>query len=326
MKSATAPAKSCFSVILLLSVFSTTFSQTPKELKLSAAGLSNEAFIQKIFEGDFLNIPFGRENMKFAILFNAYLNAYARQCDSSLPPDKIELKRRECAKESVTKNGLGVEISRVCVEWVMVSTGLYASPEMYNAKLIVERLHAGDALYNTAAILKDPVGNAMSLNEAEKIDKADMTALVQMNGCNSPALKRFQENLMLFALNRAPVRADDPGAGKPGRVSASVAQDMGKLAEDLIFEHSKKWLMNKYQRGSASNVVVTSKDNQGRPSEVRANYTYQGVSGKSEGSVRITFNEEGLPECLYFFDFPTTCRTADRQIVIEYANGRYQTK
>lgn len=329
-------SKHFFVTFLLLVAYNAVSSQTAynannsagsenKELTLSSAGLQKEAIVRKIFLGDFLNIPFGRDNMNFAILFNAYLTAYAKQCDGSLPSDKIELKRRECAKESVTTNARGVEISRTCIEWVMVSTGLYASPEMYNAKTTIERLHAGDALYNVSSLLfqGNPVGNATNLDREGKVARADMIALVDMNGCTSPGLMRFQENLRLFALNKTPVRATDQTAQTP-KVSLSANQHFEKLAEDLIYEHSKKWLMNKYQRGSASNIVVTSKDTYGRPSEIKANYLYQGVSGKSTGSVRITFNEDGFPECLYFFDFPSTCRTADRNIVLAYANGAYQ--
>lgn len=171
--------------------------------------------------------------------------------------------------------------------------------------MVVERLHAGDALYNASALLfqGNAVSNATSLDQASKAAKADMIALVEMNGCTSPGLMRFQENLRLFALNKAPVRMNDQATGQSDAVDLSVNQNLEKLAEDLVFEHSKKWVMNRYQRGSVSNTVVSSKDIKGRPSEMKANYLYQGVSGKSTGSVRITFNEEGLPECLFFLIF-----------------------
>lgn len=145
MMQVTHTVRCCLITFCLLICFNLVFSQNqsgtnfnadnaPKDLSLSTTGLLKEETVRRIFQGDFLNIPFGRDNMNFAILFNAYLTSYASRCDGSLPPDKIELKRRECAKESVTKNGYGVEISRTCVEWVMVSTGLYASREMYDAK------------------------------------------------------------------------------------------------------------------------------------------------------------------------------------------------
>ena len=99
-------------------------------------------------------------------------------------------------------------------------------------------------------------------------------------------------------------------------------QNFSKLAEDLVFEHSKKWAMNRYKRGSISNATVTKKDNLNRPVEMTARYRFTGWSGDKTGSVRITFTE-GLPECLYFFDFPTTCRSADRRLDSQFANGAY---
>lgn len=103
----------------------------------------------------------------------------------------------------------------------------------------------------------------------------------------------------------------------------SKDQNLEKLVDDLIYQQSTTWVLNKYERSSASNVSITSRDSNGLPSEIQAAYLYQGWLGRSNGTVRITF-VDGLPECLYFFDFPNICRTADRKIVASYAGGSYQ--
>ncbi|MFD1162423.1 hypothetical protein [Hwangdonia seohaensis] len=289
-------------------------------ITFNAKGLHFETVLTNIFEGNFIDIPFDRDETTFILLFNAYVTTYAKHCTSSLPANKIELTRPECVKERVTTDGYGWEISRTCIEWIDVGTGLYAAPEMFNTKVILDNLQAGDAFRNMYKMMKqdNPIGIASSvLNNSQAAD-ADMKALLKMNGCKSEGLMRFQDNLRLFALGKQPI----PISGKAKAVVSSKNQNLTKLAEDLVFEHSKTWAMNRYQRGSISDVSEI-KDNQGKLIEIRTKYVYQGFSGRNNGSVRITFTD-GLPECLYFFDFPNACRTADRKIVAQYAGGNYQ--
>ena len=295
----------------------------------SAKGLTNEKVLTNLYLGNFVDIDFDRDDLNFSTLYDAYLNSYARQCRAYLPRNKVEMTRQECTTESVTRNGYGVEISRVCVNWVTVGTGLYADPTMYEAKLKLDRLQAGDSLRTAFSVLtkKDPIAGAMNIVENAQAAIRDMSALVQMNACTSPGLKRFQENLRLFALNKQPIRLD----GKTAEASAVTPrpgtpfrdQNYTKLVEDLVGEQSKTWVMNRFLRGSVSGVSVSSRDDKGRPSKIVARYIYNGFSGRSQGSVTLTFTE-GLPECMYFFDFPSTCRTPNRKIVAAYASGGYE--
>jgi hypothetical protein len=53
---------------------------------------------------------------------------------------------------------------------------------------------------------------------------------------------------------------------------------------------------------------------------------HEGFRGeRRRGSVRVEF-ANGLPQCMYFFDFPTTCRSPSRRIVTTYEAGRYQER
>lgn len=295
----------------------------------SAKGLNNEKVLTSLYLGDFVDIDFDRDDLNFVILYGAYLNSYARRCSAYLPPSKVEMTRQECTTERVTRNGYGVEISRECVNWVTVGTGLYADPEMYEAKLKLDHLQAGDTYRRAFSMLtkRDPIAGAMNMVGDAQAAMSDMDALVQMNACVNPGLKRFQENLKLFALNKQPIRL----GAKPATSAAATPrlgvpfkdQNYTKLVEDLVFQQSKTWVMNQYVSGSVSGVSVSSRDDQGRPSKLVAQYIYNGFSNRSRGSVTLTFTD-GLPECMYFFDFPALCRTPNRQIVAAYANGAYQ--
>lgn len=312
----------CFCFTLLGISANNLFGQTQPP-SLSTSGLKNEKLIKNIFKGDFINIPFDRDENTFVLLLNEYIDAYAMNCDSSLPTDKVELMRPVCVKERVTEDQYGWEISRTCIEWVDVGRGLYAKPEMRNAQAVIEKSQSVDAFRNMYKMMqqKNPVGEALNLVETSKAIEADMAKLVKTNGCKSKGLMRFEENLRRFAVNKQPI----PISGNTKKqVTVSVSnQNFSKLAEDLVYEHSKKWAMNRYRRGSIFNTNITKKDSKNRPLELKANYKYTGWSGESTGSVRITFNE-GLPECLYFHDFPNTCRTADRRLVSQFASGIYK--
>jgi hypothetical protein len=302
------------------------------EGSFNVKGLNNEAVLNSLYRGDFVQIAFDREDLSFVSMYDQYLFAYGRRCASALPPNKVEITRQRCTEETVTKNGYGMVISSYCSGWATEGTGVYADPRMYEGKIRLAALAAGDTLRNTVGMLVqmtkgDPIaGVARMVGDAIAI-KADMEALVQLNSCKSPALRRFEENLKSFALNKPPIRLGeqgpklsviDPLPGIPFR-----DQNYGKLIEDLVGVHSKTWAMNRYARGSVTGVRVGRRDSKGRPSSVSARYTYEGFRGRSQGSVNLTFRD-GLPECMYFHDFPSTCRTPDRKLVAAYSDGAYQ--
>jgi len=80
--------------------------------------------------------------------------------------------------------------------------------------------------------------------------------------------------------------------------------------------------MNKFIRNSVGNVSITAKDSHNRPRNMSANYQFEGLFGRQEYNVKISFRD-GVPDCLYFQDYPNTCRTADRRIVAAFREGKY---
>lgn len=298
-------------------------------LPFSVNGLANEDLLMKFFEGDFIDIPFDRDAQFFSSLYSAYLNSYARKCGDVLPANKVEMTREECVTEQVTRNGYGVELSRYCVEWVTVGTGLYAKPDMYEGKLALEKIQSADVFRNVFAVISQNNGLEGMMDMVVDVQKviSDMNELLVLNECNSPGLIRFEENLKLFSLNKQPLKLSVANEAQPATISTGGSgeykdQNYLRLIDDLIGDHSKGWVMNRYQKGSVSNVSVVSRDESGRPAKIKANYIFAGFSGKSNGAVTLTFTD-GLPECMFFFDFPNTCRTPNRRIVAAYDNYAY---
>ncbi len=97
--------------------------------------------------------------------------------------------------------------------------------------------------------------------------------------------------------------------------------DYARLMDDLVMEQSRVWMMNRYQAGSITGVQV-DKGGDGRARTVQASYAFSSVGKAARGSVRLTL-EDGLPKCLYFSDFPETCRTANKRISAAYEDGEY---
>ncbi|WP_373057963.1 energy transducer TonB [Zunongwangia sp. H14] len=293
-----------------------------KEPGFTAKGLNYEIELTDIYMGNFKDVPFERKGMFFYSLFSTYIWEYARFCPHNLSPDKIQLTRQVCDQEEVIKNSDGIEISRNCISWRNEKTGYYADKDMYAAMRALEGFQLGNVL--SMAGTGDGIGTAAKMMGEIKAISLDVVRLLQMNGCNSPALKQFQENLRLFALEQQPVRLENLIAERRAeRKEISPLQDVEQLVEDLVYENSRQWNFNQYQQGSVENVQILARDTQGRPQKLKADYLFTGFAGKKKGSVTVTFNNACLPECLYFFDFPTICRPASRKITNDYAKNAY---
>ena len=317
------------SLVILLSVFSANIARA-QTMVFNTDGLYNAEFFDNIYRGHFEDIEMRRDELDFVSIFNQYLRTFGRQCEEYLPADKVDIMNWECVKEQewVTTNGYGMEISRTsnCIQWEQRESGFFASPDLYKAFNEVEKLHDANALREAMdlAIGPNALGNSVDQIHKTKALLFDMSRIFQINSCNSPAIKRFEENLKLFALNKPPIRMK--GASKYTAMKKSGgptgSQNWTKLIDDLVADQARTWAFNRYQQGSISGVTVLSKDNQGRPAIIKADYLYSGFGGNSKGWVKITF-ANGLPEGIYFFDFPNIRKTPSSSIVASYAQGKY---
>ncbi|MFV8838596.1 hypothetical protein [Salinimicrobium soli] len=299
---------------------------TSQSLEFNTDGLYYAEFLDYIFRGHFENIQLTREEMEFITIFDAYLRTYGKDCKKYLPANSVPIMNLECAVETVTRNGYGIETNRYCSEYRTVPSGLYARPELYSAKVQVEKLQSGDALRTAVNMMTNPNAFGNSVDMIHKINglQNDLLQIFQLNSCNSEGVRRFEENLRLFALNKPSIRMKEESkyAKMKNTGGPSGTQNFSKLIDDLVINQSRTWAFNRYIPGSISDVSVLSEDDKGRPAVIKANYTYNGFSGRSNGWVKITF-KNGLPDCLYFFDFPNNCKGPSSSIVASYAQGRY---
>lgn len=289
-------------------------------------GLYYAEFYDLIYRGHFEHIEMTRNDQEFLLIFGQYLRSFASHCSQYLPKDKVEILELVCARENVTTNGYGIEVSRYCIEWTWVGTGLYARKDLYDAKVTLQNMTSNETLASTLDKLNDSnlIGNSVdALHKAKGLNN-DMRNFFSLNKCDGKAVKQFEENLKRFALNETPIRIDKASkyvemkeVGGP-----TGAQNFENLLNDFIKDQSKTWSFNRYASNSISNLVIHSKDVKERPREISASYLYSGFGGNKKGTVRVTFNN-GLPECIYFFDFPQNCKTPNSSLLNSYAIGDY---
>lgn len=318
--------------IIVIGLIACTYSLFIQNLvaqnnELNTQGLYYAEFYDYIYRGHFEHINIARNSADFVNIFDSYLKAYGGQCDSYLPENKVPIMVDRCQEWLVEKDFYGNEISRSCVDWTEVESGLYAKPALYNAKEKFVSQVALDVAGAEFGILFDENAIGNSVDKIHKIKglKADMQQFFRLNGCNGAALALFEKNLKAFALQTTPTRHKNQSIYQKVKNAGGPKgnQNYNQLFNDLVANQSKTWAMNKYANNSITGLRVTARDSQSRPLEIIANYSYSSMFGSGKGSVRITF-ENGLPKCMYFFDFPRNCKTPNSSIVASYATGKYK--
>jgi hypothetical protein len=282
--------------------------------------------VKRIYAGDFEHVTFKPDSTEFGLMVGGYMGEYSESCDRYLPKDKVEIMRQECATEQVTRNGYGTEVSRSCISWRTVGTGLYADPQVYSLQ---KRLDAGMAAGMMDSMFKgmsqrggDPAGGMKQMTDVAVYVKQDMSHFVDDNGCASPATMRFQANMLHYGRGEQPIRmAGAAEAMASSATSLAKGQDYKKLVDDLIAAESRAWMMNRYVQGSVQ-VSAVQRDGGGEPREIDAGYGFQMMGNPGAGRVRVAF-ENGTPACLYFSDFPTTCRAPSPGVLSAYKRNQY---
>jgi len=261
--------------------------------------------------------------MGFSILFEYYLEAYARHCDAYLPANKVEMTRRVCADVPTLPNRSSVPFDprpTACSTWRTVSLG-YADPALYAAKTQLDDEQQVNQM-------KDLLGSKNLMGSAKDVLQLtdDMDALVRLNACDGAGLRRFQENVVLFSKGKQLILL--PGAPPPLTPSALppgvlADSDYNRLMEDLVADQAKTWTVNRYVAGSTSSLIVAH-DPTGRTVKILARYLFSspGRSDRTQGRVTVDFSD-GVPECIYFSDAPSACQTPSRRIVAKYSSGGY---
>ena len=168
----------------------------------------------------------------------------------------------------------------------------------------------------------DPAGGVKKMTDVAVYAQQDMNHFVEDNGCASPATMRFQANMLRYGRGEQPIKmAGAAEAMTSSSTALAKGQNYTKLVDDLIVAESRAWMMNRYEQGSAR-VSTVQRDPGGDPREIDAGYSFQMMGQRSAGKVRVTF-ENGAPSCLYFSDFPTTCRAPSPGVLSAYKRNQY---
>jgi hypothetical protein len=187
----------------------------------SASGLHNEALLTNFYIGNFKGIDFERTNVLFGGLFSDYLRAYGSHCDAYLPKNKVEIKETYCEQQEYDYDRYGDRGgAKGCLRYGTRGTGIYADPTLVSAKDQLDSVAGPEMIQQAFDTMAGKNGDGMSsllgalktLGASQTIT-SDMDSLVQMNACQSPGLKRFQENLVLFAVGKQPIVL--PGVAPP---------------------------------------------------------------------------------------------------------------
>ena len=296
----------------------------------SAAGLNNEDDFLRIYSGDFQDVRLDRTDTEFMAIISSYMNDYATDCKQYLPPNKVEITKQVCAETSTPVNAYGNPVgASTCVQYRTVGTGLYADPQLYAAQRAVDAEAAKKMLGNVMGMMTgkgggaNPLSMPMQMTDQITAVGTEMETLIQTNACGSAGLKNFQSNLIRFANGDNPVKY--AGAADASAASAPVVvkdANFSRLLDDLVADNAKGWMMNRYQSGSIAGVNVVSRDAQGRPARVTAQYSFSGMQGMQRGGVTLTF-KSGSPDCMFFSDFPDTCRLPSQGVISAYEKNKY---
>lgn len=312
---------------LVLNFVNIKLNAQSNNLEFKTDGLYYAEFYDYIFRGHFEHINFSRKDSQFSMIIEDYLRKYGSQCSRYLPTNKVEIMKLVCSREKVTRNGYGIEISRVCVDWDWVGTGIFARPDLYKAKQIVQDDNTSEGIQKILALYKDSnvIGNSIDLIHKKNGLRNDMSEIFRLNSCNSKGIKRFEENLKRFALGKSSLRIKEESKYSLIKKSKGPKgeQNYLKLSNDLIANQSKTWMANRYRKNSTSNVVILSRDENGKPKSLKVNYVYSSMfGGPYKGWARISFLN-GLPNCIYFHDFPRNCKKPNSSIIASFVQGSY---
>jgi len=295
-------------------------------MQFKTLGLNNAAFFDYIYRGHFENIELDVNSSHFLMILSGYLNTFGSLCPELLPNDKVEIMTQECSRENVTTDGWGVEISRYCIAWRTVGTGIFADPKLYAAKMRLVAKQDQNALRTVIDMYTNPdaMGNSVDQIHKAKALLNDWSNFFRLNPCDSKSIEQFANNLLAFANQKVPTRLKGMSVYEKIKILGGPAgeQNYSKLLNDILVNQSKTWAMNRYVPNSISNVNEFKSPDKTQTVSLRANYNFNGLMGKQKGSVTVKF-KDGLPDCIYFSDFPNNCKKPNGALVAKYGLGQY---
>lgn len=117
--------------------------------------------------------------------------------------------------------------------------------------------------------------------------------------------------LALFLMASAAVLPAGGGLAGAAHAQTTAAQAKAELTRQLdaiVTEDARRWLSNRYVRGSMRNVEIRNVANNGKDFVIVGDYTYNG-SLRGQVAAKVV---GGRVSCLEFHDFPGMCRPPNR--------------
>ncbi len=292
---------------------------------LKATGFEFEQAFRNLYAGRFSEMPIRKDQLEFAVMMGSYLRIFGKRCPDQLPQNRVEMTEDQCFRWVETRNGYNVLIDSTCTATRPVGIGIFADPELYAAFRGLTRESPGMGLRESLSMLRGDLSGIAALSQSLRSMSSDVQELIMANGCPSGALARFQENLRRFARGDPPIVIAGAGDVSVPRPTPDDRTNYSEMLQDSVLADSATWTFNRYLRGSVTNVRLASRDAQGRPRRITGSYTYEGFAGRQNGTVALEF-ANGVPSCLFFWDFPNDCKTVPSHIVQGYQNGKYSAR
>ncbi len=231
----------------------------------------------------------GIDQVDLQILFDGYVTAYGLACSQFLPLDKVEWTIKRCEASKETKDG-----DFECVREGDVHTHVFVDKnilELKHTMLTNLRLPQEITPEGTRTVMPDlqqMFQNTFGSNSDRLRERAfklwiSPAKLVTLNGCLSPQLRRFQDNLLSYAIGVPTTTPTVPltrPASVPSRSSPPLPDgnmsfsniDYRQVILDFIGETKRGSTLRDVPLDSIKNIRTTYTD-RGRPGVVQADCT-----------------------------------------------------
>ena len=296
------------------------------EMRLNTENMYYAEFFDYLYRGHIENIDIEKESAEFLMIFNGYISAFSRNCYDALPNDKVELMELVCDEYTVTSEVLsGLELYRNCTSWVYRGSGIFAKPEMFKAKQILEQPFEKSMLALLEDIYRDPNANGNAVDMMHRIKRLKIDILFKNHDCTGKAIAQFETNLLNYATGKPLQRLKGISVYEKMRIAGAPSgkQDVIKLINDIVRRQSKTWVLNKYIPNTISNLKSFVGQDGKTIVAYRADYKFSNTFlGNDTGKVTVKL-KEGLPDCIIFSDFPNNCKKPSASLLVAYSKGDY---
>ncbi len=299
--------------------------------KFNVTGLTYAEFFDNIYRGHFENIEMKSGDEEFYIVFTAYVRAYGRQCDASLPVDtKVEIMDLVCEREETITDIYGNYKRSNCLRYGYTGSGIFARPELYSTQLALAKENAKSFdLWQEFEKLGKPNATGDAVDRLHRLRglASDLNSIFKTNACSSEAFRVFENNLNRFATGESSIRMAQPSkyALFKKLEAPKAEQNYTKLVNDIVNDLSQHWALNVFIPNSAYEVEAFNNPYSNLLVTIRARYNYRSMGTTHTQYVTIK-SKDGIPECVFFADFPQNCKKPSKEILLDYVKGNYNLK